>query len=89
MSDYHARLANCTLRGIEFTTVTKADGKSRKIRSLIRLNANGFESELYQNPDLPDDFASLRGKQVHTTDVFVHDAVEDAVPKIRKGIGKE
>jgi hypothetical protein len=30
----------------------------------------------------------LRGKQVHTTDVFVRDAVEDAVPKIRVTIDK-
>ena len=88
MSDYHACLVNCTLCGIEFTTVTEAAGKLRKVRNLIRLNANGFEFELYQNPDRPDNLASLRGKQVVTTDVFVRDIVEDAAPKIRETIDK-
>ena len=88
MSDYHGCLANCTLHGIEFTTVTKADGKSWNVRNLIRLNAGGFEIVLLQNPDLPVNLASLRGQQVYTTDVFVHDLLEDAVPKLRETIDK-
>ncbi len=56
--------------------------------NLIRLNAGGFEIELHQNPDLPKNLASLRGQQVHTTDVFVRDVPADAVAKVREVIDK-
>jgi hypothetical protein len=88
MSDYFGRLANFASHGIEFTTVTKNDGKLWKVRNLVRLNAGGLEIELHQNPDLPPNLPSLRGQQVDTTEVFVRDVAQDAVPKVRETIDK-
>ena len=86
MSDYYGRLANCALHGIEFTTVTKKDGKVWNVRNLIRLAAGGFEIELHQSPDLPPNLPSLRGQQLDTTEVFVRNVLKDAVPRVRKTI---
>ncbi len=70
MSDYLARLANCTLSGIEFTEGTK-DGRPWRFRNLIRLNVEGFELELHQDTSLPPNRSKLKGHWVHTTDLYV------------------
>src|SRR5882724_5717365 len=83
MSDYYGRLANCTLRGIEFTEVTK-DGKPWNVRNLIRLSAAGLELELRQDPTLPWPLASLRGQQIHTTELLVRNVPEDQVENVNR-----
>jgi hypothetical protein len=82
MSDYYARLANCALHGIEFTTITK-DDKPCKVRNLIRLNTAGFELELHQKPTLPATVGDLCGQCVDTTDLFVRDVAENQVAPLR------
>src|SRR5712691_8214445 len=85
MSDYRGYLANCTLRGIEFTDVVK-NGQPWKLRNLIRLNAGGFELELHQNPDLPTNLSDLVGQQICTTELFVRNVEEADVSTLRNVI---
>ena len=86
MSDFYARLANCTLHGIEFTEGTK-DGKPWRFRNLVRLKAGGFELELHQKTDLPSNRYDLHGQWVFTTELFVRNVRAEDVSKLREVIG--
>jgi len=86
MSDYLAYLANCPLRGIEFTDVTK-DGKPWRFRNLTRLNVAGFGLELHLRTDLPANLFDLVGQCIHTTNLFVRNVGPGDVPRLRKVIG--
>ena len=86
MSDYRGTLANCTLHGIEFTSVIK-NGEPWKVRNLIRLRAGGFEIELHQDPNLPINRCDLAGQCVNTTDLFVRGVAKEDVLKLQGIIG--
>lgn len=86
MSDYRATLANCTLHGVEFTSVTK-NGSPRQVRNLIRLHAAGFELELHQDPNLPVNHSDLAGQFVNTTDLYVRDVVKEDVSRVQEVVG--
>jgi hypothetical protein len=85
MADYYARLANCPLGGVEWTEVQK-DNKQWKTKNLIRLQAEGFELELHQQPDLWKTAYALAGQCVDTTDLFVRNVPENAVERLRSTI---
>jgi hypothetical protein len=86
MSDYLAYLANCALRGIEFTNETR-DGKQWTIRNLMHISVGGFDLELHQAAPLPANLFTLAGSCIHTTDLFVRDVTEEELPGLREVIG--
>jgi len=80
--DLHAELANCPIRGIEFTKVKGENGAVSKVRNLVRLKISQVEFELHQRPGMTSNFGRLKGGCFETTDVFVRQVEEADIPTI-------
>ena len=85
MSDYRATIANCPLRGIEFTQHT-ANGHPARTRNLIRLKAGGFDLELTQDLQASANVAKLIGNAVDTTDLLVRNVAPSQVARLQEVI---
>jgi hypothetical protein len=85
MSDYLGYLANCVLDGIEFTNEIR-DGKTCRVRNLIRLMVGGFELELHQDTGLSPNH-SIVGQCVDTTKLFVRNVAQSDLTHLQEVIG--